>query len=153
MEDNQRRTELRDERAREWRRRQRDPGDFITWSVVLGGLMSVLLLFCTAYAGNARLGMAVAILLVAWVLVVWVIGGVNVVAVLWGRPVGSSFAPEREPLVIGASALLAIVSLAFPLLDLASSFDFGWYGVVSGVIGALYLIMLANSKRSRTSSR
>lgn len=150
MEDQKRRRDLREERAREWRTRRRDPGDLVTWSVVLGGFLIVLLFMSAAYDGRTWLGAAIVLLLVGWLLVVWVIGGVNVVSVLWGRSVSDTFSPEREPLVLAASGIVALVAIAFPLADVASSLEFGWYGRISGAIGVVYLVMVAIDRRNRT---
>ena len=91
----QRRAELRDERVREFRTRRRSAGDLVTWAVVLGGVMAVLTFFCAAYDGNTMFGGAVTIAILAWVLVVWVPGGVNVLSVMWGRSADPDLPPDR----------------------------------------------------------
>jgi len=142
MDDRKRRTEIRDERARDFRTRRRDPGDLVTWAVVLGGFLSVMLFFSAAYDGSTRLGLAVVILLLAWALVIWGMAGVNIVAILWGRSLSDTFDVSKTLLVLLATAVLAIVAASFPLLNLASVFDFGWYGIVTGVVGLVYLVMM-----------
>jgi hypothetical protein len=149
MDDRERREQIRDERAREWRTRRRDPGDLVTWAVVLGGFMAVLIFLCAAYDGHTALGTAVLILIIAWLLVVWVIGKVNVLSILWGRSVSADFSPDRAPVVLGASAVLALVSVGFPLLDLATSLDFGWYGIATGAIGVIYLALVGWTRLRR----
>jgi hypothetical protein len=149
MEDRKRREELKDERYREWQERRREPGDALTWVVVLGGLMAVLLFLSAAYDGSTGLGAAIAILILAWVMVVWVIGGVNVVSVLWGRTVGSRVIQGREPVVLGASGLLALVSISLPLADVVSSFAFGIYGLVCGLVGLITLVFIVRAFRYR----
>lgn len=147
MDDQKRRMELRDERAREWRTRRRDPGDLLTWSVVLGGFMAVILFLCSAYDGTTWLGAGVLVLLLAWVLVVWGMGKVNVLSVMWGRTIERDLPPDQARLVLGASGILALVSIAFPLMDLTTSLEFGWYGVIAGLAGVAYLVLMATSGR------
>lgn len=142
MDDRKRRMEIRDERARDFRTRRRDPGDLVTWAVVLGAFIGVMLFFSAAYDGSTRLGLAVVILLVVWALVIWGRAGVNIVAILWGRSLTSSFDTSKTLLVLLATALLAIVAASFPLMDLLSLFEFGWYGVVTGCVGLVYLVMM-----------
>jgi hypothetical protein len=145
--DEQRRVELRDERVREWQTRRRGPGDLITWAVVLGGVMAVFAFFSAAYDGNTVFGGAVAIAIIAWTLVVWVPGGVNVLSVLWGRSADPNLPPERTRIVLTASLVLAALSLLLPILDVASSLDFGWYGLIAAAVGVVFLIMLARAGR------
>jgi hypothetical protein len=145
--DEQRRVELRDERVREWQTRRRGPGDLITWAVVLGGVMAVFAFFSAAYDGNTVFGGAVAIAIIAWTLVVWVPGGVNVLSVLWGRSADPNLPPERTRIVLTASLVLAALSLLLPILDVASSLDFGWYGLIAAAVGVVFLVMLARAGR------
>lgn len=147
MEDRERQRELRDERYHDWQTRKRDPGDLVTWAVVLGGLLAVLLLFCAAYDGNTLLGLATAILFLAWVLVTWILGGVNVLSVMWGRTVAEKVRPEQARIVFAASAVLAVVAIALPLIDSLSSLEFGIYGLVAGVAGIVYFLMLWRGMR------
>lgn len=142
MDDRKRRIEIRDERARDFRTRRRDPGDLVTWAVVLGAFLGVMLFFSAAYDGSTRLGLAVLILLLAWALVIWGRAGVNIVAILWGRSLTSTYDVSKTPLVLLATAALALVAAAFPLMDILSLFDFGWYGVVTGGVGLVYLVMM-----------
>ena len=145
--DQQRRVELREERVREWQTRRRSAGDLVTWAVVLGGVMAVLAFFCAAYDGNTLFGGAVTIAILAWVLVVWVPGGVNVPSVLWGRSADPDLPPDRARIVMLASLALALISLSLPILDVVTSLDFGWYGVIAAAVGIIYLIVLARSGR------
>lgn len=149
MEDRQRQRELKDERYREWQTRRRDPGDLVTWAVVLGGVLAVLLLFCAAYDGNSLLGIFIAIILLAWVIVTWVLGGVNVLSVMWGRTVAEKVSPEQERIVFAASAVLALIAIALPLIDLVSTLDFGVYGLVAAAVGLVTLVMLWRGVRHR----
>lgn len=143
--DGQRRTELRDERVREWQTRRRGPGDLVTWSVVLGGVMAVFGFFSAAYDGNVGFGGIMLVAIVAWMIVVSGPGGVNVPSILWGRSVNPDLPYERLRIVLIASAVLALLSIFLPILDIASSLDFGWYGLIAAGIGAIFLIMLARS--------
>ena len=145
--DRQRRVELRDERVREWQTRKRGPGDLVTWAVVLGGAMAVLAFFSAAYDGNTVFGGAVAIAVIAWTLVVWVPGGVNVLSVLWGRSADPDLPPDRARIVLLASLVLALVSLFLPILDLVSSLDFGWYGLIAAAVGVVFVVMVARAGR------
>lgn len=145
--DQQRRGELREERVREWQTRQRGPGDLVTWAVVLGGVMSVLAFFSAAYDGNTLFGGAVAIVIFAWMLVVWVPGGVNVLSVLWGRSADPDLPPDRARIVLLSTLVLALVSIFLPILDVSSSLDFGWYGLISAAAGVITLLMLRNAGR------
>lgn len=145
--DQERRRELQDERIREWQTRRRGPGDLVTWAVVLGGVMAVFIFFSAAYDGSTAVGGAVAIAIIAWTLAVWVPGGVNVLAVLWGRAANPVISPEQVRIVLVASAALSALAIFLPILDLASSFDFGWYGIVAGLVGAMSLILIARSGR------
>lgn len=150
MDEDRRRT-LQDERYRDWQQRRRGPGDLVTWAVVLGGVMSVFMFFSSAYDGSTLLGGAVTILIIAWILIVWLIGGVNVVSILWGRTISDDFDTGKTPLVLIATAVLAAVAIAIPLLDLTSTLEFGWYGVLSGMVGVIYLIMLGAAGRRQSS--
>lgn len=143
--DNQRRSELRDERVRDWQTRRRGPGDLVTWAVVLGGVMAVLVFFSAAYDGNTLFGGAVAIAIIGWVLVVWIPGGVNVAAVLWGRAAKPDLPPDRARIVLLASLAIALLSIFLPILDVASSLDFGWYGLISAGVGVIFLVMVARA--------
>lgn len=145
--DRQRRAELRDERMREFQTRKRGPGDLVTWAVVLGGVMCVLAFFSAAYDGNTVVGGAVTIAIIAWTLVVWVLGGVNVLSVLWGRSADPDLPPDRARIVMLATLALALLSIFLPILDVASSLDFGWYGLISGGAGVVILIMVARAGR------
>lgn len=145
--DRQRRTELRDDRYRDWQTRKRSPGDLVTWAVVLGGVMAVLVFFSAAYDGDTMFGTAVTIAIVAWMLVVWVPGGVNVAAVLWGRAANPDLPPDRVRIVLTACLVLALVSVFLPVLDVASPLDFGWYGVLSAGVGIIFIILLARAGR------
>jgi hypothetical protein len=142
MDDRQRQRELKDERYQDWQTRRRSPGDIVTWAVVLGGVLAVLLLFCAAYDENSLLGVGVGVLILAWVLIVWVLGGVNVLAVMWGRSVNPEHLPEQERVVFAASAALALIAIALPVIDTLSSVDFGLYGLVAGVVGVVFFIVL-----------
>lgn len=143
----QRRAELRDERVREFQTRKRSPGDLVTWAVVLGGVMAVLAFFSAAYDGNTLFGGAITIAVIAWTLVVWVPGGVNVLSVLWGRSADPDLPPDRARIVMLATLVLALLSVAIPILDVASSLDFGWYGLITAAIGVIFLIMVARAGR------
>lgn len=145
--DQVRRTELRDERVREFQTRMRGPGDLVTWAVVLGGLMSVFAFFSAAYDGNTLVGGAIALVILAWVLVVWVPGGVNVLSVLWGRSADPDLPDDRARIVLLSCLALALVSIFLPILDTASSLDFGWYGLIAAAVGIIFLIMLARAGR------
>lgn len=147
MEDRQRREELKDERYREWQERRRDPGDALTWVVVLGGLMAVLLFLSAAYDGRTWLGSAIGILIVAWLLVVWVLGGVNVPSVLWGRTVGDRVIEGRAPVVLAASGVLSAISISLPLVDSVSSLSFGVYGIACGLVGLISLFFVIRAFR------
>jgi hypothetical protein len=143
--DRQRRVELRDERVREWQTRRRGPGDLVTWAVVLGGVMAVFVLFSAAYDGNTGFGGIMLAAIVAWMIVVSGPGGVNVPSILWGRSVDENLPYERLRIVLLASAALALVAVFLPVLDVASTLDFGWYGLIAGAIGVIYFILLARS--------
>lgn len=145
--DEQRRVELRDERVREWQTRRRGPGDLVTWAVVLGGVMAVLVFFSAAYDGNTVFGGAVAIAIIAWTLVVWIPGGVNVLSVLWGRSADQDLPPERARIVLLASLAMALLSIFLPILDVASSLDFGWYGLIAAAVGGIFLVVVARAGR------
>ena len=143
----QRRSELRDERMREFRTRKRGPGDLVTWAVVLGGVISVLSFFSAAYDGNTLFGGAITIAIIAWTLVVWVPGGVNVLSVLWGRSADPDLPPDRARIVLLATLVLALLSVFLPILDLVSSLDFGWYGVIAGGAGTVFVVLVARAGR------
>ncbi len=145
----QRRNELRDERMREWQTRRRGPGDLVTWAVVLGGLMAVFIFFSAAYDGSVATGAAVTIVIVAWTLVVWIPGGVNVLVVLWGRASDPDITPEQARVVLLASAALAALAIFLLIVDLVSSLDFGWYGRIDAAVGIITLILIVRSGRLR----
>lgn len=147
MEDRERQRQLKDDRYRDWQTRKRGPGDLVTWAVVLGGVMSVLAFFSAAYDGNTIIGTAITISILAWLLTVWIPGGVNVASVLWGRDASPELSPDRVRIVLIATLALALLSIFIPILDVASSLDFGWYGLLTAVIGAIYLAMVARVGR------
>lgn len=147
--DQERWRELQDERVREWQTRRRGPGDLVTWAVVLGGVMAVFIFFSAAYDGSTVIGGAIAIAIIAWTLVVWVPGGVNVLSVFWGRASNPVISPEQTRIVLLASAVLSALAIFMPVLDLASSFDFGWYGIIAAAVGIMTLILIARSGQLR----
>lgn len=142
MDDRERQRELKDDRYRDWQTRRRDPGDLVTWAVVLGGFMGVMLFLSAAYDGSSRLGIAVLTLLIAWAIVIWGLAGVNILGILWGRALTDDFDVSRAPIVLLATTVLAVVAVSFPLLSLTSVFNFAWYGVVTGGVGLIYLVMM-----------
>lgn len=145
----QRRRELQDERVREWQTRRRGPGDLVTWAVVLGGVMAVFIFFSAAYDGSTAVGGGVAIAIIAWTLAVWIPGGVNVLSVFWGRASNPVISPEQTRIVLLASVALSALAIFMPILDIASSFDFGWYGLVAGAVGVISLVLIARSGHLR----
>lgn len=142
MDDRKRQREIKDERYQDWQTRKRSPGDLATWAVVLGGVLAVLLLFCAAYDENSLLGAGVAILIAAWMLVTWVVGRVNVLAVMWGRSANPELLPEQERVIFAASGVMALVAITLPVLDFLSTLDFGIYGLIAGAVGLVYLLLL-----------
>jgi hypothetical protein len=105
----------------------------------------VFLLFSAAYDGNVGFGGIMFVAIVAWMIGVSGPGGVNVPSILWGRSVDPNLPYERLRIVLLASAALALVAVFLPVLDIASTLDFGWYGLIAGAIGLIYFILLARS--------
>lgn len=147
--DKERRRQLTDERVQDWQTRRRGPGDLVTWSVVLGGVMAVFLFFSAAYDGTTLFGGVMALAILGWTIAVWGFGGVNVLSVLWGRAADPDITPDQARIVFLASAALAGLSMFLPILDVASSLDFGWYGLIAAGIGIIYIVLVARSGRLR----
>ena len=123
--------------------RQRDAsGNISTWSVILGVLLGVLLFLGSAYAGSSLGGAGVVILILAYIVVLSVIGRVNVFQVLWGGTADESDPQTNQRVIVQATAVTALIAVGVLVYDLVSESDWGWFSWLAGSIATGYLVVV-----------
>ncbi|MCA9833974.1 MAG: hypothetical protein KC435_08520 [Thermomicrobiales bacterium] len=131
--------------------RSRDPGDALTWAIVLGAFIGTLLLVCFAVAGQARYALVSSGVFLLWVVVVSYWGRVNVASILWGSSTADSNRPPNPVYVYHPTFALVLFALICAALDVANGRGFGWYGVVLIFAAIAYLALYLRSFSSSTS--
>lgn len=125
--------------------RSRDPGDAVTWAVVLGALICSLLIVCVAVADLRNLVLLTLFTTVLWVTVVSYFGRVNVAAILWGDSTSDSQRAPNPAFVHFPTLALAIVCLVAVVIDAITGWDFGWFGLALGIASFCYCVVFARS--------
>ncbi|MCO5224718.1 MAG: hypothetical protein M9953_05225 [Thermomicrobiales bacterium] len=125
--------------------RSRDPGDVLTWAVVLGALICSLLIVCVAVADLRNLVLPTLFAIVLWVIVVSRFGRVNVAAILWGASTADSERVPNPAFVYFPTLALAIVCLVAVVIDAGTGWGFGWFGLALGIASFCYCVMFARS--------
>lgn len=132
-------------RMRAFGDRSREPGDGATWAVVLGSLMWTLLIICFSVAGQPRIAFFIFLLMLVWVVIMGRFGKVNVASILWGSATTDADKPPVEMVVFQSTLAVALFSLIAAVIDAASGWAFGWYGVVLLATVAVYMIVYLRS--------
>lgn len=132
-------------RYRAFADRSREPGDTITWAVVLGALICSLLIVCVAVADLRNLVLLALLSTALWVTVVSYFGRVNVTAILWGASASDSERAPNPVFVYFPTLALAIIGLISTVIDAGTGWDFGWFGLALGIASLCYCVMFARS--------
>ena len=113
-----------------------------TWSVTLGALIGVVLFLGAAYSRQPLAGLLFGILIIAYLIVLAVIGRISVFHVLWGQTIDESDPHINRGVIIRSTVLIAIVAVCVAVYDALSSSDWGWFSWLAGLIAVGYLISL-----------
>ena len=130
-------------RVRAFGDRSREPGDGATWAVVLGSLMWTLLIICFSVAGQPRIAFFTLLFMLAWVVVMGRFGKVNVASILWGSATSDADKPPVEVVVFQSTMAVALISLIVTVIDAASGWNFGIYGIaLLATIATFFVVYL-----------
>ena len=129
--------------------RSREPGDAVTWAVVLGALICTLLMICYAVADQPRIALVAGLVTIIWIIVVSRYGRVNVAAILWGGSTSDASTPPHAPIIFLATNILAIAAAVSVIVDAATGLHFGWYGAALAVAVVTHGIIAVRSWQPR----
>lgn len=121
--------------------RSRDPGDALTWAIVLGAFVGTLLIVCFAIADQARLALLAFVIVLLWAVGVSYWGRVNVASILWGSSATEHNHTPRPVFIFLPTLVLVLVALIAVFVDAATGRDFSWYGLVLGAAAIGYLVL------------
>lgn len=124
-------------------------GNVSTWSVLLGVLLGVMLFLGSAYAESSVGGLLVAALILAYVIVLSVIGRINVFQVLWGYTTDENDPQTNQRVILQATVVMALVAVAVLIYDLVSQSDWGWFSWLGALIAIGYLGVVAWQRSHR----
>ena len=130
--------------------RTRDPGDALTWSVVLGSLVGTLLVICFAVAGRTTLVLLPLAIFIVWIIVVSVWGRVNVAAILWGAAAQESRRGPNTAFILWPTVALAAFALVCVAIDAVTGWGFRWYGTGLTVVALWCLVVSAQAALGRS---
>lgn len=119
--------------------RSRQPGDATTWEIVLAALMCTLLIVCYSVADRPLFALGTLIILLAWITYTFVVGKVNVFSVLWGSSTTDAHLNPNHMAILRSTALIAIVSLVSVIVDAATGWGFGYYGIALLLVIIFYV--------------
>lgn len=119
--------------------RSRDPGDAVTWAVVLGAFICALLIVCVSVADMLDLVLLPLVVTAIWIFVVSYLGRVNIAAILWGASASDSPRVPNALFVMLPTLVVALIGLVAVIIDALTGWDFRWYGVVLAGVCLVYL--------------
>lgn len=125
--------------------RSREPGDVITWAVVLGALICSLLIVCVSVASMRDLLLVPVLITAVWVFVVSYFGRVNITAILWGASTSDSQRVPNAMFVMLPTLALAMIGLVSVVIDAGTGWDFRWFGLALGIASLCYCVLFARS--------
>lgn len=125
--------------------RSRDPGDVITWAVVLGALICALLIVCISVADMRDLVLLPLLVTAIWIFVVSYLGRVNIAAILWGASTSDSQRVPNAVFVLLPTLVVAVIALIAVVIDAGTGWDFRWFGLVLGIASLCYCVLFARS--------
>ena len=113
-----------------------------TWSVIIGALLGVVLFLGAAYSRQLLAGLILGILIVAYFVVLAVVGRINVIYVLWGAMIDEDDPHINRTVIVQATVAMALVAMGTFVYDLFSDADWGWLSWLAALIAFGYLASL-----------
>lgn len=121
--------------------RSREPGNAVTWAIVLGALICTLLVISYSVAGQPVAALGSAAVSMIWMAVVTKYGQVNIASILWGSDVSDFSSPPVESAIFQTTTVLTLIALGGIIVSAFTGFGFGWYGVAMLVAVVTYLVI------------
>lgn len=132
-------------RVRAFADRSRQPGDAVTWAVVLGSMVGVLMLICFSVAGDTRYILYPLALFIAWYAVVSIKGRVNITSILWGSAATDSKIPADPFWVHQPTIILTIAGAIACIADAVTGWDYRWFGLALAIACVSYVMLYVRS--------